>query len=88
MKKELDNGDSGKDLIFDGWVPADKEGWDFKKFLDVMGAPNYLLLLNATRSTCEDRYKVKEGIDEINPEDEEEKAKIDGMHSDWEKMKE
>ena len=28
FKKELDNGDSSRDLIFDGW-PADKEGWDF-----------------------------------------------------------
>jgi len=48
-----------------------------------MGPPDYLLVLNATRATCEDRYKIKEGIDEINPEDEEEKAKIDAMTGDW-----
>ena len=80
-KKELNQGDNSKDLVFDGW--PEKEGWEFQQFLDVMGPPDYLLVLNATRATCEDRYKIKEGIDEINPEDEEEKAKIDAMTGDW-----
>ena len=56
--------------VRDGW--PEKEGWEFQQFLDAMGPPDYLLVLNATRATCEERYKIKEGIDEINPEDEEE----------------
>ena len=50
-----------------------------------MGAPNYFLCVHATRKTVEDRYKVREGVDELNPEDEEEKAKIDGLFGDWKK---
>jgi len=41
-----------------------------------MGAPNYVLELNATKETTIARYLRKEGLEALNPEDEEETARI------------
>ena len=46
LKKELCEGDKSKDLVFDGWPFTPEQ---FQDFLKAMGAPSYLLELNATK---------------------------------------
>ncbi len=85
FRKELDEGDRSKDLVFEGlWPGATPEQLD--QFLAAMGAPSYLLLPNASRQTVIDRYLKSEGMDAFNEEDEEEKAKLEELLTDHQKF--
>ena len=83
LKNELANGDKSRDLVFDGWPFTPEQ---FQAFLGAMGAPSYLLELNATKQSVIDRYCKKEQV-EYTGEDPDEVEKIDGLWTGWLSLK-
>ena len=79
LKKELANGDSAQDLIFNGFEGfgegANAET-QFGQFLAALGAPNYVISIKAEKDFVLKKYLAKNDLEALDPENAEEQDKF------------